>query len=202
LRVALDCYPDCRIVGWTHSANQVREGTARLAVYPRSQWEMHEGDFRQEPRLFDPISSTGMVSHVGPRGLVPYVRNVRKLIKRYGRYLHHALMTPYSIRPFDSAVGVAFNKKYVWPGFHWFTVGDHVKALEENGFEVVRLVNLSPHYSKTAAAWYERMMQQADRMRDLLGEPTFRAWQVYLAPASEGFAARTAHVYRLYCRAV
>ena len=111
-------------------------------------------------------------------------------------------MTPYSSRPFDSAVGVAFNKKYVWPGFHWFTVGDHVKALEENGFEIVRLVNLSAHYSKTAAAWYERMMLQADRARGLLGEPTFRAWQVYLAPASEGFAARTAHVYRLYCRAV
>jgi cyclopropane-fatty-acyl-phospholipid synthase len=202
LRVVLDSYPQSRVVGWTHSSNQVREGMARLAAYPQAQWEMHEGDFREETRTFDHISSTGMVSHVGPRGLVPYVRNVRKLLRRHGRYLHHALMTPYSPRPFDSAVGVAFNKRYVWPGFHWFTIGDHVRALEENGFEIVRLVNLSPHYSKTAAAWYERMMQHSDRMRALLGEPTFRAWQVYLAPASEGFAARTAHVYRVYCRAV
>jgi cyclopropane-fatty-acyl-phospholipid synthase len=163
---------------------------------------MHEGDFREETRIFDHITSTGMISHVGPRGLVPYVRNIRKRISQNGRYLHHALMTPYTGRSLDSAVGVAFNKKYVWPGFHWFTVGQHVKALEENGFEVIRLTNLSQHYSKTAAAWYERMMQHSDRVRELLGEQTFRAWQVYLAPASEGFCARTLHVYRIYCRAV
>jgi cyclopropane-fatty-acyl-phospholipid synthase len=202
LRVLLDSYPAARIVGWTHSSNQVKVGTTRLASYPRSQWEMHEGDFREETRIFDHITSTGMISHVGPRGLVPYVRNIRKRIRQNGRYLHHALMTPYTGRSLDSAVGVAFNKKYVWPGFHWFTVGEHVKALEENGFEVVRLTNLSPHYSKTAAAWYERMMQHSDRVRELLGEQTFRAWQVYLAPASEGFCARTLHVYRIYCRAV
>jgi cyclopropane-fatty-acyl-phospholipid synthase len=202
LRVILDDYPEAHVVGWTHSSNQVKEGTDRLEAYHRSHWEMHEGDFREETRVFDHITSTGMVSHVGPRGLVPYVRNIRKRIRLNGRYLHHALMTPYTGRPLDSAVGVAFNKRYVWPGFHWFTIGDHVKALEENGFEVQRLVNLSRHYSKTAAAWYERMMHQSDRVRALLGEQTFRAWQVYLAPASEGFSARTLHVYRLYCRAV
>jgi cyclopropane-fatty-acyl-phospholipid synthase len=202
LRVLLDRYPGARVVGWTHSSNQVQEGSARLAAYAPEAWEMHEGDFREETRKFDHISSTGMISHVGPRGLVPYVRQIRRRIQRGGRYLHHALMTPYTGRPFDAAVGVAFNKRYVWPGFHWFTLGEHVKALEENGFELVRLTNLSRHYSKTTAAWCERMMAQADRMRELLGEQTFRAWQVYLASASEGFIARAIHVYRLYCRAV
>lgn len=202
LRVILDGYPSSRVVGWTHSANQVRYGKGRLESYPSSRWEMHEGDFRQETRVFDHITSTGMVSHVGPRGLAPYVRNVRKLIRTNGRYLHHALMTPHTGRPLDAAIGVAFNKKYVWPGFHWFKLGDHVKALEENGFEVARAVNLSAHYSKTTAAWYERLMQHSDRMRELLGEQTLRAWQIYLAGASQGFTARTVHVYRLYCRAV
>jgi cyclopropane-fatty-acyl-phospholipid synthase len=202
LRVVLDAYPSARVVGWTHSSNQVKEGVTRLTPYPKSKWEMHEGDFREETRVFDHITSTGMVSHVGPRGLAPYVRNVRKLIRKNGRYLHHALMTPHTGRPLDAAIGVAFNKRYVWPGFHWFTLGDHVKALEENGFEVVRVVNLSPHYSKTTAAWYERMMQHADRMRELLGTQTFRAWQIYLAGVSQGFTARTIHVYRLYCQAI
>ena len=74
-----------------------------------------------------------MVSHVGPRGLAPYVRHIRKRIKRGGRYVHHALMTPFTNLPLDAEVGAAFNKKYVWPGFHWFTLGTHIKALEENG---------------------------------------------------------------------
>jgi cyclopropane-fatty-acyl-phospholipid synthase len=202
LRVFLDCYPQSRAVGWTHSSNQVKEGIARLASYPKAQWEMHEGDFREETRVFDHVTSTGMISHVGPRGLAPYVRNIRKIIKKDGRYLHHALMTPYRTDAFNASVGVAFNKKYVWPGFHWFTIGDHVNALQANGFEVTRMTNLSQHYSKTCAAWYERMMQRADRMRELLGEQTLRAWQIYLATASESFVVRRTHVYRLYCRAV
>ena len=111
-------------------------------------------------------------------------------------------MTPHTGRSLDSNVGIAFNKKYVWPGFHWFTLGAHVQALEENGFEVVRLVNLSPHYGKTTAAWYERMMKHQVTLVRTLGEATFRAWQIYLAGSSAGFLNGTMQVYRVYCRAV
>ena len=191
------------MVGWTHSRNQVVEGTKRLSRYRPERWEIHEGDFRQEARVFDHVTSTGMISHVGPRGLLPYVRKIRSLIKPDGRYVHHALMTPHTGRSLDSRVGIAFNKKYVWPGFHWFTLGAHVQALEENGFEVVRLVTLSPpHYGKTTAAWYERMMKHQVTLVRNLGEATFRAWQIYLAGSSAGFLNGTMQVYRVYCRAV
>ena len=202
LQVALENHPFGKIVGWTHSTNQAREGRRMLAPYPSELWELNEGDYRQDERVFDHITSTGMISHVGPRGLVPYVRNVRRRIKTGGRYLHHALMLPYCPRPHDFNVGFVFNKKYVWPGFHWFTIGQHVKALEENGFEVERLTNLSPHYAKTTAAWYERMMGQKDTMVANLGEPTFRAWQLFLAGITGAFRNKNSHVYRLYCEAV
>jgi cyclopropane-fatty-acyl-phospholipid synthase len=77
-----------------------------------------------------------------------------------------------------------------------------VKALERNGFEVQRMVNLSEHYAKTTAAWYERMMTQKDAMIARLGEPTFRAWRLYLAGSSGNFTNKGIHVYRLYCEAV
>lgn len=202
LRVALENHPFGKVVGWTHSHNQVVEGAKPLAAFDQARWELHEGDYRQDDRVFDHVTSTGMISHVGPRGLVPYVREVRRRIKTGGRYVHHALMTPYHDRPLDAEIGVAFNKKYVWPGFHWFSLGEHVKALEENGFEVTRSVNLSPHYAKTTAAWYERMMASQDVIRRSLGEATFRAWQVYLAATSQGFVEGAVHVYRTYCRAV
>ena len=202
LAVALDRHPFGKVVGWTHSSNQAREGQQLLARFPEDRWELHEGDYRQEERVFDHVTSTGMVSHVGPRGLVPYVVNVRKRIKRGGRYLHHALMVAHSRLPHDFQIGLVFNKKYVWPGFHWFTVGEHVKALEENGFQVDRLVNLSPHYAKTTAAWYERMMREKPTMIRNLGEPTFRAWQIFLAGITGAFLNRGVHVYRLYCVAV
>ena len=199
LEIARQEQPFGRVVGWTHSANQVREGRRRLGAFEGRRWELHEGDYRGDDRVFDHITSTGMVSHVGPRGLVPYVRNIRRRIRDGGRYLHHALMTRYSPLPLDWSVGIAFNKRYVWPGFHWFTVGEHVRALERNGFQVERMTNLTRHYAKTTAAWYERMMEHEEEMQTNLGPQTFRAWQIFLAGITGSYLLRDIHVYRIYC---
>ncbi len=202
LAVALESHPFQRIVGWTHSTNQVREGQKALSGFDVSRWELREGDYRDDGRVYQHVLSTGMISHVGPRGLIPYVREVRKRIQTGGRYLHHALMTPHTRLPLDFYPGTVFHKRYVWPGYHWFTLGQHVRALERNGFEVQRAVNLSPHYEKTTAAWYERMQVRQDEIRERLGAPTFRAWRLYLAGTSGNFRNRGIHVYRLYCAAV
>ena len=110
-------------------------------------------------------------------------------------------MAAYTGRLLDKSPGIAFNKKYVWPGFHWFTLGDHVKALEQNGFQIVRAVNLSVHYAKTAAAWYERLINNEAEVLGLVNRETYRAWQVYLAGCSGAFLSKDSHVYRLYCEA-
>jgi cyclopropane-fatty-acyl-phospholipid synthase len=200
--VALENHPFGKVVGWTHSRNQVTEGSKMLAPFDCERWELNEGDYRKDSRVYDHVTSTGMISHVGPRGLVPYVRQVRRRIKSGGRYLHHALMTAHKKLLLDLNAGIAFNKKYVWPGFHWFTVGEHVRALERNGFQIERATNLTRHYAKTTTAWYERMMAHRDEMTEALGEPTFRAWQIFLAGITGSYLARDIHVYRLYCVAV
>ena len=202
LIVALENHPFGKVVGWTHSHNQVTEGSEMLARFDPERWALHEGDYREDHGVYDHITSTGMISHVGPRGLVPYVRQVRRRIKTGGRYLHHALMTSQKTLPLDFDLGIAFNKKYVWPGFHWFTVGEHVRALEKNGFQLECAVNLTRHYAKTTTAWYERMMAHRDVMIEACGEPTFRAWQIFLAGITGSYLHRDIHVYRLYCVAV
>ena len=202
LIVALESSAVGRAVGCTHSNNQAVRGRHWLQRFDPTRWELREADYRTDTRVFDHVTSTGMISHVGPRGLVPYVRHVRDRIKKGGRYVHHSLMTPFKGRPLDMSPGIAFNKKYVWPGFHWFTHGDHVKALERNGFHVLRSVNLSAHYAKTAAAWYERLIAREPEVLSLVNRETYRAWQVYLAGCSGAFLSRDAHVYRLYCEAV
>ena len=111
-------------------------------------------------------------------------------------------MTPYTRLPLDFYPGTAFHKRYVWPGYHWFTLGTHVRTLERGGFEVQRAVNLSAHYAKTTAARYERLMARRDEITALLGEATFRAWRLYLAGSSGNFRNKGIHVYRLYCQAV
>ena len=127
-------------------------------------------------------------------------RQVRRRIKDGRAVRASCIDVPLTRKlPIDLNVGIAFNKKYVWPGFHWFPVGEHVRALEMNGFQVDRLVNLSFHYAKTTTAWYERMMQHRDVMVDAVGEATTRAWEVFLAGITGSFLCRDVHVYRLYC---
>lgn len=201
LDVALENDAFSKVVGWTLSKNQASEGQKLLSKHATKRWELNEGDYREDDRIFDHITSTGMISHVGPRGLVPYVRNIRGRIRRGGRYVHHAIMTRHLRSPLDAQVGVAFNKRYVWPGFHWFTIGQHVQALEQNGFTIHKAVNLSPHYAKTVAAWYERMMANADEMKEYMGEDGFRSWQVYLSGGSQTLLNGNGHVYRVYCQA-
>jgi len=196
LKVALENYPFKKVVGWTQSHNQAVEGKKILQEFDEHSWELNEGDYRQDQTIYDHITSTGMVSHVGPRGLVPYVKNIRKHIKTGGRYLHHSLMTCYYNIPLDAQVGIAFNKKYIWPGFHWFTLAEHIKALEQNGFQIEKVVNLKPHYGKTLCAWYLRFMQNKERIIKTLGEPTFRAWQIYLGG---GVGSASGDVNRIYC---
>ena len=111
-------------------------------------------------------------------------------------------MRAYNKVPLNLQPGPAFNKNFVWPGFHWFTLGEHVKALEENGFQVKKIVNLSEHYEKTTAAWYERMMANKETMIKYMGKPTFRAWQIFLAGCCGGFHNKKIHVCRVYCEAV
>ncbi len=203
LEVALQSYNFRKIVGWTLSHNQAIDGRERLSKYfDPSRYELNEGDYRSDGRIFDHIMSTGMVSHVGPRGLVPYVRNIRKRIKRGGGYIHHALMRSHSPYHLDRFPGAVFNKKYVWPGFHWFTVSEHARALEKNGFQIVKMVNLSPHYAKTCTAWHERFCAQEQKILMHIDLATYRAWQVYLAGAVGGFLNKNIHVYRIYCEAV
>lgn len=202
LCVGAQLFPKSTWVGWTHSKNQIDIGLDLLKKQGvTAQTQLRHGDYREDTEVYDHVLSTGMACHVGPRGLVPYVRNVHKLLKKNGRYMHHVIMNPYSKLPLDAHCGVAFNKKYVWPGFQWFSVGYHYQTLERNGFRILGEKNLSKHYAKTTAAWYERMMADELRLRKLVGEATFRAFQVYLSGASAGFSSDQIEIHRIYCEA-
>ena len=45
------------------------------------------------------------------------------------------------------------------------------------------------------------MMQDGDRLRRLVGEQTFRAWQIYLAGSSGGFSSGQIEIHRIYTEA-
>jgi len=201
MQEALKAGSHAQMVGWTHSRNQVVAARGRLDS-SLGECEIREGDYRQETRAFDRVASIGMVSHVGPRGLGSYCRNVRERIRKGGLYLHHDLMIEASWLPQNLQVGLVFNKKYVWPGFHWFTLSQHLRALEAAGFRVRRVDDLSEHYAKTTAAWHERLLLHQAVTEPLMGQRSFRAWQIFLAGISGSLDNGGVRDYRLLCEAI
>jgi len=207
LKVGLEEHPKIKFVGWTHSHNQVVGGNKLLDKFPRENWELHEGDYREEKRsgYFDHVTSSGMVSHVGPKGLIPYVKNIRKLMNSEGggKYVHHAIMDAGNDIPINWGPGSVFNKMFVWPGFHWFTPGQHLLALESNGFKVHKIICLNDHYSKTAAAWHLRFKKNKEEIRTHMNEEEYRAWEIYLAGAVGAFKRKfSGGKYRFYCESL
>ncbi len=207
LVVALEEYPNIKIVGWTHSHNQAVGGRKLLLKFPKENWELHEGDYREDKRYwsYDHVTSSGMVSHVGPSGLVPYLRNVRKLMKPEGdgKYVHHAIMASAVDIPINWSPGTIFNKMYVWPGFHWFTPGQHHQALELNGFRVNKVISLNDNYSKTTAAWYLRFKENEAEIKKYMSDKEYRAWEIYLAGAVGCFKRKlNGGKYRFYCESL
>jgi cyclopropane fatty-acyl-phospholipid synthase-like methyltransferase len=74
-----------------------------------------------------------------------------------------------------------------------------MRVLEQNGFKLMRMQNLRAQYSKTITAWYERFMLHKEVMQAEMGEPTFRAWRLYLGG---GAGIHSGDVNRLYCVAI
>lgn len=241
LRTHMELFPNAgKVIGWTHSDNQVRYGIRMLETFDPVRYELHRGDYREEfegvtsgngtidsmrtlrkrpRRVFDHIQSSGMICHVGPgKGLVEYVKNCRALIRKGGRMIHHCLMNPWSNVPLDFHIGSAFCKKYVWPGFHWYTLGEHINALQQNGFKVMMQRDLTAHYAKTTMAWAERYIANAAAIREAFDrcaeqrlkagktpmgtEGTFRSMQLFLGATPGGFLTGSMLLNRLYCEAV
>ena len=76
--------------------------------------------------------------------------------------------------------------------------------LQECGFHIEKVLDLTPNYGKTTAAWNERLERNAEAFKQAfdkpeVGEATFRRWRLYLAGASTGFYLKTINVYRIYC---
>ena len=241
LRTHMELFPNAgKIVGWTHSDNQVRHGIHLLNEFDPNRYELHRGDYREEfegvtsgngtvgnmrslrdhpKRVFDCIQSTGMICHVGPgKGLSEYVKNCRALIRKGGRMVHHCMMEPHSTVPLDFHIGSAFCKKYVWPGFHWYGLAEHISTLQEHGFKVMLSRDLTAHYAKTTMAWAERYTANAEAIRAAFDrcaeqrlkagkvpmgtEETFRSMRLFLGASPGGFITGSMQINRLYCVAV
>jgi len=156
--------------------------------------EIHEQDYRDLDGTFHKIASVGMFEHVGRRRLGEYFRKIHAMLAPDGLFLNHGIVRPDMVK---DGVETYFLQRHVFPGGELPYLPDVIHVAEQEGFEVLDVENLRPHYALTCRAWVEQLRQNAADCKRLAGSETYRTWLLYLAGSAASFESATTEVHQV-----
>jgi cyclopropane-fatty-acyl-phospholipid synthase len=155
-------------------------------------------DYRHLPAdaAFDKVVSVGMVEHVGGRRLPAFFSAAWRALRPGGLFLCHGIVSIADARPAGIEERLtrliwrrhSFIQRYIFPDGVLVPAATGVRAAEAAGFETRDAESLREHYARTLRLWSARLAAGRDEAVRLVGEPTYRAWRLYLAASARGFA--------------
>jgi cyclopropane-fatty-acyl-phospholipid synthase len=157
------------------------------------------GDFRNLPTeaTFDKVVSVGMFEQVGHAQLPHYFAAAYRLIRPGGLFLHQGIASPAStalatrqhwLRGRIWKPG-AFFQRYLFPDEEVLPTREATWQAELAGFETRDVESLREHYLLTLRHWKRNLEARHKEAAQLVGEPTYRVWRLYLAASASGFAS-------------
>ena len=188
------------VVGVTLSVEQLLFARRRWSHLPL-RFELC--DYRQLDRLgetpFDRVVSVGMLEHVGPRNLAPFIACVRRSLRPDGLALLHTIGSRRRSRRTD-----AWIDTHVFPNGRLPSPGQLAAAVEPH-FLIEDWQNFGPDYDRTLVAWHQRFEDAWPQLRwslaaagDLASADGFRRfWRYYLLCCAGFFRARQGQLWQL-----
>ena len=71
-----------------------------------------------------------------------------------------------------------------------------LRYAEEAGFEVRDVESLREHYTLTLRHWARGLEFHRDQARQVVGDPTYRVWRLFLHGSAYAFAVGSLNVYQ------
>ena len=194
-----------RATGITLSEQQAALARERIAMAGLSdRCQVVVRDYREFPTgtQFDKIASVGMVEHVGRVRLATYFDEIYRLLEPGGIFLNHGIVempSPRSTSPLEWATRAiwrprSFIDRHVFPDGELVTTSEIISHAERAGFEARDVESLREHYALTLRHWVKRLEARHEQAVDLVGEPTYRVWRLYMAGSARGFATRRLNI--------
>ncbi|SDL72345.1 class I SAM-dependent methyltransferase [Tessaracoccus oleiagri] len=146
--------------------------------------EVRHADYRDVAEGgFDGISSIGLTEHIGVRHYAAYFAFLRDRLRPEGRLLNHCITLPHNRR---ADMG-PFLDRYIFPDGEMAGSGTIIKEIQDVGLEVMHEENFRPHYARTLTEWCRNLVDNWDSCVAEVGEPTARAWGLYMAGSRLSF---------------
>jgi cyclopropane-fatty-acyl-phospholipid synthase len=203
---ALSCYAaqhyGVTAYGVTLSEQQVayaQEKIKRLGLEGKVRIELKDYSTVEGEGVYDKVAAIGIQEHIGWDNYPKYYATVKRVMKRDGLFLHHAIT-----RPAKRSDKVFLKKRpefeiltrYIFPGGQLDHIGNTVQSLERNGFEVHDVEGWREHYQRTCKHWHDRLLANYDQAVAEVGEVKTRMWLVYLAGCSIAFERSGVGLYQ------
>ncbi|HEX3882342.1 MAG TPA: cyclopropane-fatty-acyl-phospholipid synthase family protein [Stellaceae bacterium] len=189
-------------VGVTISRSQYDHARSRIAESGLDdRVEIRLEDYRDlsGEAEFDKIVSVGMYEHVGHANMPRYFETLHRLVKPNGVVLNHGITTTDPRGVACGPAGGGFLDRFVFPGGELPHIGQVVRHLSEQGFDVLDVESLRPHYAATLARWVARLEAEKPRAVELAGEARYRIWRVYMAGCALAFTRNWLSIYQVVC---
>lgn len=188
--------------GVTLSEEQFAFAQARIAalgLQDRVTVELRDYRSLETPESFDKIASIGMFEAVGIDNHDIYFKQMHKLLRPRGLYLHHAIARPSKkdMKKFrKQRAEYKALTTYIFPGGELDTVGMSINGLERNGFEVHDVEGWREHYQRTCRLWTERLYANREAAAAEVGWAKTRLWLLYLAGCSLAFERSAVGIFQ------
>ncbi|MHA6512846.1 class I SAM-dependent methyltransferase [Tessaracoccus sp. Z1128] len=164
-----------------------RDGLGGLA-------EVRHGDYRDITEAgFDAVSSIGLTEHIGVRNYAAYFAFLRDRLRPQGRLLNHCITLAHNRR---AGMG-SFMDRYVFPDGEMSGSGTIIKEAQNAGLEVMHEENFRMHYARTLTAWCSNLVNTWDDCVAAAGEPTARAWGLYMAGSRLNFERNNVQLHQV-----
>jgi cyclopropane-fatty-acyl-phospholipid synthase len=173
---------DVQVKAFNISREQIayaRERARTLGMEQRV--EFIEDDYRNISGRYNAFVSVGMLEHVGPSHYGELGRVIERCLAGTGRGLLH------SIGQNQPAPFNAWIRKRIFPGAYPPTLREMLAILEPQGYSVIDVENLRPHYALTLRHWLRRFEDARGLVSSRYGDAFVRAWRLYLSGSLAAF---------------
>ena len=187
-----------RVIGLTLSRNQHAHATGLAAgdegVEFRLQgWETFD-------QRVDRIVSIGAFEHFGRAKYAAFFEKCRSLLPADGVMLLHTITEGNPNDDWDFLRFVHFVGTEIFPGGDVPPPELVMEQARKNGFEIVHVESLRPHYARTLDLWAANLEAARDKAVEVAGEQTYRTYMKYLTGCADYFRSGECNVHQFKLR--